>query len=600
MKKSKKDQRRIAVDKNALKASINRDSFFEFFKEFWGEIIPEELVLNWHLEYLCDELQIIAERVFERKPKEYDLIINISPGSTKSTIASRLFCPWAWTNDPTIKMICGSYGSNLSYQLGTDARKIVWRDKYRRLFPEIELVEEQKGFQSNSAGGQRVATSTGGGITGMHGHFLIVDDPLNPQQAVSDKLIDTANNWIDRTLLSRKVDKKITPFILIMQRLAQNDPTGHLLQQQKDAEKRRKKIAELEKKRASKEDIQREKEKMFSEEFKRQEENVEIEKKSAKNKIGVVNVFDEKDFDKEQERKWNEKVRKKAMSEQNTNKDVDQEKPSVEDARQEKEDDDIEVSKRFKHICLPAVLTKDVTPEKLREKYSEDGLMDPKRLDQTSLDEARDEMGEGDYAGQFLQNPIPSGGLLFKVSALEIEVAAPPENNMRVVRFWDKAGSTRKGSAYTAGVKMGVQNSGHHTRFWVLDVVRGRWRSEEREAIIKRVAMQDGVSVKIGLEVEPGSGGKESAENTIRNLAGFRVFADRPTGEKVLRAEPYSVQVNNGNVALVKGEWVESYIQEMRYFPKGISADQVDASAGAFNDLAGKSFKLGALGDESL
>ena len=95
--------------------------------------------------------------------------------------------------------------------------------------------------------------------------------------------------------------------------------------------------------------------------------------------------------------------------------------------------------------------------------------------------------------------------------------------------------------------------------------------------------------VQYYVEQEPGSGGKESAEGTIRNMAGFSIRTDRPTGDKIHRADPYSVQVNNGNVLVYNGEWdVHAYIEEHRYFPFGTYKDQVDASSGAFNKLAGK------------
>jgi phage terminase large subunit-like protein len=84
------------------------------------------------------------------------------------------------------------------------------------------------------------------------------------------------------------------------------------------------------------------------------------------------------------------------------------------------------------------------------------------------------------------------------------------------------------------------------------------------------------------------SGGKESAQATVRNLAGFANYADRPTGDKVFRADPYSVQVNNGNVMLLRGEWNQAFIEEHRFFPYGTHKDQVDAAAGACAKLAAK------------
>jgi predicted phage terminase large subunit-like protein len=90
------------------------------------------------------------------------------------------------------------------------------------------------------------------------------------------------------------------------------------------------------------------------------------------------------------------------------------------------------------------------------------------------------------------------------------------------------------------------------------------------------------------VEQEPGSGGKESAEATIRNLAGYNVYADRPTGDKVSRADPLSVQVNNGNVQIIAAEWNYAYIEELRNFPLGHYKDQVDASSGSFAHLSGR------------
>jgi predicted phage terminase large subunit-like protein len=85
--------------------------------------------------------------------------------------------------------------------------------------------------------------------------------------------------------------------------------------------------------------------------------------------------------------------------------------------------------------------------------------------------------------------------------------------------------------------------------------------------------------------MEPGSGGKESAEATVRNLAGFRVFTDRVTGSKQVRAEPLAAQVHGGNMWLVAGEWVPNFLDEAEVFPQGKRKDQIDAAAGAFNRL---------------
>ena len=92
-------------------------------------------------------------------------------------------------------------------------------------------------------------------------------------------------------------------------------------------------------------------------------------------------------------------------------------------------------------------------------------------------------------------------------------------------------------------------------------------------------------SYEIGVEQEPGSGGKDIAEATIRNLAGYSVFADRVTGSKQLRAEPFAAQVQGGNVSLVAGDWVRDFLDEAESFPNGKFKDQIDAASGAFARL---------------
>ena len=121
------------------------------------------------------------------------------------------------------------------------------------------------------------------------------------------------------------------------------------------------------------------------------------------------------------------------------------------------------------------------------------------------------------------------------------------------------------------------------------DMVRGRWLALEREDRIKSTAAADRKrcgSYEVWVEQEPGSGGKEFAENTIRNLSGYRVHADRVTGSKRVRAEPFAAQVQGGNVSLLAGRWVEDFRDECEVWPLGPYQDQVDAAAGAFNRLA--------------
>ncbi len=207
-----------------------RKHFFYFVQTFWDVIIKERPVFNWHIPYLCEELERLSDCIVHRQPKPYDLIINIPPGTTKSTIVTIMWPVWLWTLDPTIRIITNSYSGGLSLEHATKSKDIILSDKFQRLFPNIQIRRDKSGKQNyeNTETGFRYATSTGATITGFHAHVIINDDPQNPKQAESDQMRIQANEHT-KTLSSRKVDKANTPVVTIMQRLHEDDVTGYLL-----------------------------------------------------------------------------------------------------------------------------------------------------------------------------------------------------------------------------------------------------------------------------------------------------------------------------------------------------------------------------------
>ena len=173
---------------------------------------------------------------------------------------------------------------------------------------------------------------------------------------------------------------------------------------------------------------------------------------------------------------------------------------------------------------------------------------------------------------------------MFPIEKFQVVPALDHREIKRSVRYWDKAG-TADGGAYTAGVLMHLLHDG---RCVIGDMRRGQWSALEREKVIKSTAEMDKRAFPrhvIWVEQEPGSSGKESAEATIRMLAGWKVRADRVTGNKQDRAQPYAAQVQAGNVLLLAGEWNRAFLDEQETFPAGKYKDQVDAAAGAFNKV---------------
>lgn len=470
-----------------MKELVKRDLYF-FIKYFWDTYSKDPFVGNWHIKYIAKECETLAKRVANREEKE-DIIINIPPGTTKTATVSIFFPIWCWVNWYWMRFITSSHSSPLSLESAEYSRDIIRSEKFQEMFPEID-VKQDKDKKSNFRvvkkvwkkvgkaprilqGGGRVSTSVEAKVTGFHAHIIIADDLVDPHSALSEAGLRRAIRHLDQGLSTRKVDKKSTAMVLIMQRLSQGDPTGHLLKKER---------------------------------------------------------------------------------------------------------------KDLKHICLPGEIAeyeKFVKPPELKEYYVNQ-LLDENRLGWKELDALKKDLGQYGYAGQIGQNPTPAGGGMFKVDNFQIVEQYPPEVHIKkTVRYWDKAG-TAGGGAYTVGVKLAQLIDG---TFIVLDVTRGQWGSSEREKIIRRCAEIDGEGCTIYVEQEPGSGGKESAEGTIKNLAGYNVYADRPTGDKVYRADPFSVQVNNGNVSLLKASWNKVYLDELENFPLSMYKDQTDASSGAFAKL---------------
>lgn len=207
----------------------------------------------------------------------------------------------------------------------------------------------------------------------------------------------------------------------------------------------------------------------------------------------------------------------------------------------------------------------------------------PGRFSAETLAEIQTDVGSLGWFAEYQGTPRAPEGNTFKRGWFEIVGAVPAELDV-IVRYWDKAGTADAGT-FTAGVLMARAGR----VYYVLDVVRGQWSAGRREATIKQTTELDriqwGSRVATWLEQEGGSGGKESAENTIANLAGYNVHAETVTGSKEVRAQPFAAQAEAGNVKLLRGAWNAAYLAELSAFPNSTYKDQVDGSSGAFSKV---------------
>lgn len=235
-------------------------------------------------------------------------------------------------------------------------------------------------------------------------------------------------------------------------------------------------------------------------------------------------------------------------------------------------------------VRLPAIAEGDLHADDPR---SEGDALWPSEFPVEKLEERRKRMPASQWAAMYQQNPVPKGGSTFKIEWIKPDhyVDAVPAG-MRTLWYWDNAG-TAGGGAHTAGALMGV----HGGLFYVLRVVRGQWSAAERESV-KRACAEWAKgrygTTTVWNEIEPGSGGKEQFEATVRNLAGFAVKGDKVTGDKESRAEPFAAQMEVGNVRFFRDPdhgYLTDVLNELSTFPKGRYKDQVDALAGAFAKL---------------
>jgi len=204
-----------------------RNDFQAFAERAFTTLVPgATFVPNWHIDALAFHLEYVQDGSIKH------LIVNLPPRSLKSLLVSVAFPAWLLGLNPSERIICVSYNSELAIKLSNDFRALVNAPWYQRLFPgmrvsntknsETEVMTTKRGF--------RLATSVGGTLTGRGGNIIIVDDPLKPQDAMSDSKREAANEWFNNTLRSRLDDKRTGAIIVVMQRLHAEDLCGMLLQ----------------------------------------------------------------------------------------------------------------------------------------------------------------------------------------------------------------------------------------------------------------------------------------------------------------------------------------------------------------------------------
>lgn len=201
-------------------------SFAEFVQEAWKVIEPgTRLKWNWHMQAMCDHLEAISRG--KLKPR---LIINVPPGSSKSTIVSVMWQAWEWgpLGKRHLRYVSTSFDLiNVKRDTGKtlDLVRSAW---FQSLWPEVDLKTEGVLSFSNYDTGSRLGVAFKS-VTGKRGDRLIVDDPHSVDGAESETQRDTATRRFIEGGLNRTNDWETSAIVIVMQRLHEEDLTGVLL-----------------------------------------------------------------------------------------------------------------------------------------------------------------------------------------------------------------------------------------------------------------------------------------------------------------------------------------------------------------------------------
>jgi len=217
-----------AFTDHELLQAILRQNFYAFTRKTFDMLSPgQSFVPGLYIDAITHHLELVRQGKIKR------LIINMPPRSLKSMTTSVAFPAFVLGHDPTQRIICASYSGELAHKLSNDFRAVVASPWYRSLFPKTRIgrYKDSETEMEFTGRGSRLATSTGGTLTGRGGNLIIIDDPLKPLDALSETKRQGANEWFLNTVLSRLDDKRSGAIVIVMQRIHMDDLTGFVLDQ---------------------------------------------------------------------------------------------------------------------------------------------------------------------------------------------------------------------------------------------------------------------------------------------------------------------------------------------------------------------------------
>lgn len=216
--------------KQMLKYMCER-SYLQFAKYAFKYRDGSKFIVARHHKLMAKVFEMVVRGEIKR------LIVNISPGYTKTELAVILFMSWGLALNPRCKFLHSSYSDDLAMLNSSGTKDIIRSEEFQSIWPQkLRIDSHAKRRWTNEYGGGVQAAPSKGGVTGLRGGRIepgysgavIIDDPVKPADAYSDVLRNAINNRFNNTFRSRLATED-TPIIVIMQRIHEDDLTGFLL-----------------------------------------------------------------------------------------------------------------------------------------------------------------------------------------------------------------------------------------------------------------------------------------------------------------------------------------------------------------------------------
>lgn len=212
-------------DVAAIEREFCKRSLSGFIRRAWRHIDPQPYIHGWHMDALAEHLEATARGEITR------LLINIPPGTSKSTATSVFFPAWMWgpLGWTSARFIGASYEQGLAIRDNRRNRQLIESEWYQKHWPvRFTSDQNEKTYFENTERGFRQASAVKS-MTGRRGDFVVWDDPLSPEKAYSEHEREIANRVFAETLPSRLIDPRKSVIVIIMQRLHEADVSGYIL-----------------------------------------------------------------------------------------------------------------------------------------------------------------------------------------------------------------------------------------------------------------------------------------------------------------------------------------------------------------------------------